>query len=76
MSVESRRIAQKWRRANRANKIGAIDEPRLAISHELVGNIFARATREEIQERIKRMHALKIMWRGDIPRYVLREFDS
>jgi len=76
MSTESRRIAQRWRRANRANKIGAIDEPRLAISHELVGRIFARATREEIQERIKRMHALKIMWRGDIPRNVLRNFDS
>ncbi len=73
MSVASR---QRWRRSNRAKKIGALDEPIAAIAPEFVMNRFARATREEIKERTKRMHALKIIWCGDIPLKVLREFDS
>lgn len=73
MSVASR---QRWRRSNRAKKIGTIDKPTPAIVPEFVMARFTRATREEIKERTKRMHALKVLWRGDIPLKVLRDFDS
>lgn len=65
-----------WRRANRAKTIEAIDKPRAAISHEFVMARYANATRDEIEERMKRMRALKTMWNGrDIPIDVLKDFD-
>jgi len=37
---------------------------------------YANATRDEIEERMKRMRALKTMWNGrDIPIDVLKDFD-
>lgn len=56
-------------------RIGAIDMPRSNISPEFIMARYARASREQIDERKKRMHALKVLWRGNIPRDVLRDFD-
>lgn len=67
---------QSWKRRNRAKKIEIIGNRQSAIAPQFVMDRFARANRDQIEERKKRMLVLKIKWRGEIPIDVLKDFDS